>query len=100
MVLKVSPDELANLSGQLRSTSSRISYELERLHFLINQLDSSWEGADASAFFQKVMNETQNSRRLIEVINELYDYLQEVAEAYQQAESTVANTIITDNLII
>lgn len=92
--LKVTAEELQQVSGQLSATASSISAENIRALGLVNGLvGQGWEGA-ASAQFDALFNQWKTSAdSLLESLNGISTLLQGAGTAYSDTEASVAKSM-------
>ena len=91
--IKVTSDQLQDLSGQVSSGSGSIQDTLSRLKGQIAPLASDWEGA-ASAQFQTLWTDWQNSAAgLQQALDGISKLLMAAAEAYAGAEQQIATQL-------
>lgn len=92
--LKVTAEELHQVSGQLTATAGNITSENARAMGLVNGLvGQGWEGA-ASGEFQRLFQQWKTSSdQLIESLNGISRLLTGAGTAYEDTEQSVARSM-------
>jgi WXG100 family type VII secretion target len=88
--IKVTPDQLRAVSGQLASGAANIEGTLGQLTGTVAPLGSDWAGV-AQARFQELWNQWQKSAKTLnEALIGMSRLMQQAGQAYQSTEDAVA----------
>jgi WXG100 family type VII secretion target len=89
-LIRVTPDQLATVSGQLRAGSAGIDAELGRLAGSVAPLGSEWAGL-AQQRFQALWEQWRSSSRALQqALTDLATLMQGAAADYAANEAAVA----------
>ena len=92
-LLKVTSEQLLDLSSYLNTGSQQVQSELDDMRRRLEPLASDWEGA-ASGNFQALWAEWQTSaRNLREALEGISTLLRNAGQTYQEAEDAVRQSM-------
>ncbi len=92
-VLKVTSEQLIDLSGQLTRTSGEVQGKLDEMKNKIEPLVTDWEGA-ASSEFHRMWDEWQSSaKNLREALDGISTLLGKAGETYRDAEENIKKSM-------
>ena len=80
----VSSEGLRNLSSELDNEKSRITSYIKTLSSELDQINSSWKGADATKYLSKMKDEYSNL--LDEYSNCLASYIEYLSKIFREYE--------------
>lgn len=90
-LIRVTPEQLQQVSGQLRSGASNVDGILAQLAANVAPLGSDWAGV-AQARFQELWAQWQrNARGLNDALNGIATLMQQASANYDQTEQGNAN---------
>lgn len=90
-LIRVTPEQLQQVSGQLRSGASNVDGILAQLAANVAPLGSDWAGV-AQARFQELWAQWQrNARGLNDALNGIAQLMQQASANYDQTEQGNAN---------
>ena len=84
--LRVTPETMLSVSGQFGESNRNVSNLTQQMMNIANELNSTWAGEAAQAYYGKLKNLDQDIQKLSRMIKEHTDDLQNMAKAYQNAE--------------
>ena len=101
-ILRVTPAQLINTASEFSAKGSQISAITTEMTNLVVGLSSIWEGEAATAYVTKFRGLDDDIQLMIRMVQEHAADLQEMANAYNQAESANLNNIesLTSDVII
>ena len=85
-IIKVTPEVLINTSTELSSEGSQIGSLTTEMMDLINALPSTWVGEAGNAFVSKFSGLSDDIERMVSMINEHVEDLNEMAQTYINTE--------------
>ncbi len=94
-ILNVTPQQLISTSTEFQSKGTQVSNLTSQMMTLVTGLSSAWEGEAASAYINKFSQLEDDIQKMISMINEHTNDLNEMANVYQQAEQANMQTIET-----
>ena len=90
--IKVTPEQLQQVSGQLRAGASQIDGTNSQLAANVAPLGSDWAGV-AQARFQELWAQWQrSSQQLNEALTGISQLMQSASASYEQTEQAVASS--------
>ena len=90
MIIRVTPEQLAGLSGRVTGGAGSIDAELRGLSASLAPLGSDWAGV-AQARYTELWNQWQTSAlQLNSALQGIGQLLAQAGTAYEQAESSIA----------
>jgi WXG100 family type VII secretion target len=84
--LFVSPEKLISTSGEFSSIMSQVTSLTSNMIDLIHSLSNLWQGDASSSYKNRFDQLDDDIKRMAAMINEHVNDLQEMAQAYQNAE--------------
>ncbi len=93
MDLKINFQETIAVGNQVAEKGSEFQELLNKINTVNSELQTYWEGSDASKYSNRVAEQALNMQRLSETINEIGAFLVKVGNAYQEACENNANAI-------
>ncbi len=93
MDLRINYEETKSTGNQVTSKGEEFDSLLRQITNVNNELQSYWEGQDASKYSNAVAEQAQTMQQLAEKINEIGAFLVKVGEAYEQAANDNASAI-------
>lgn len=93
MDLKIDYSALGSVSAQVLSQGGEFSSLLETISKVNTELQTYWEGADATKYTGAVATQAQSMKKLAETINEIGAFLKRVGDAYEAACRANADAI-------
>lgn len=91
--IRVTPQQLISTSQEFSSKGSQVSNLTNEMTSKVNALSSVWEGEAATAYTNKFKGLEDDIQKLVRMIKEHSDDLQQMATEYQQANSTIMDEI-------
>ncbi len=85
-IIKVSPQKLTATAGEFSKQGSQICQYTASMMELINQLNTAWEGAAATAYITRFRNLQDDITKLTKMVQEHSTDLQEMAKYYKDAD--------------
>lgn len=90
--IKVTPEQLASVSGRVSSGAAKVDGVLGELSSSVAPLGSDWAGV-AQARFQSLWEDWQrNARGLQEALTGISALMNKAGASYAQAEQSIANS--------
>lgn len=86
-ILKVTPEQLISTAGEFGSKGTAISNLTTEMVNLVNSLSSAWEGEAATAYTTKFRELEDDIQKMIRMVQEHANDLEEMARIYQEAET-------------
>lgn len=101
-IIKVSPQLLVNTSTEFGNQGTNISNLTTSMMDLVVGLAGSWEGEAANIFITKFRGLEDDIQRMIAMVQEHTNDLEEMAQNYQNADDTNASDAsgLSDNVIV
>ena len=101
-ILRVTPNELITVSNEFSAKGSAVSTLTSEMTNLVVGLSSIWEGEAATAYTTKFRGLDDDIQLMNRMIQEHVTDLQDMANAYSQAESANLSDIegLTSDVII
>lgn len=101
-IIKVSPQLLVNTSTEFGNQGTNISNLTTSMMDLVVGLSGSWEGEAANTFINKFRGLEDDIQRMIAMVQEHSNDLEEMAQNYQNADDTNASDAsgLSDNVIV
>jgi WXG100 family type VII secretion target len=93
MDLTINFEETIAIGNQVIAKAGEFQVLLNNIKSANQQLQTSWQGQDASKYSQKVAEQAVTMQKLIETINEIGEYVVSVGKAYQEVSENNANAI-------
>lgn len=94
MKLNVDYIELRNVAVQVLQKGNELQYNLNTIKSINLELQSYWEGADATKYFSSVDSQVENVQKLIDLINSIGNFLEAIANSYEELTIENARAII------
>lgn len=88
-IIKVTPDVLISTSNEFSTEGTQIGSLTTQMMDLINALPSTWVGEAGSAFVSKFSGLSDDIERMINMINEHVEDLNEMAQTYMTTEQQI-----------
>lgn len=85
-IIKVAPEKLIAAAGEFSSKASTVSTLTSSMTQLAAGLSSAWEGEASAAYIGKFNSLEDDIQKMISMIREHADDLQEMARLYQEAD--------------
>ena len=93
MDLKINYSETISVGNQVSEKGGEFQDLLGKIKSVNNELQSYWEGSDASKYTNAVAQQAEFMQKLSDTINEIGGFLVKVGQAYQEASENNANAI-------
>ena len=84
--LKVTPEQLRSTSSDFQSKGQQVSNLTTEMMDLVTNLSSAWEGDASTAYVNKFRELSDDIQRMIAMITEHTEDLNNMAAAYEDAE--------------
>lgn len=94
-ILRVTPNELITVAGDFSTKGATVSSLTSEMTNMVTNLSNIWEGDAASAYIAKFRGLDDDIQLMIRMIQEHVTDLQEMANAYSQAENANLSEIET-----
>lgn len=94
MHLKVDPESLVEVAGELARTATRVGGSVEMLAHGSRTLRSQWTGAASSAFGARSAALDADARQHVADLRTTAEVVHRIAGEYQQADSDGARAVI------
>ncbi|SMC29009.1 WXG100 family type VII secretion target [Clostridium acidisoli DSM 12555] len=91
--ITITPQELTNSAGKFKRGSQTTAQLLSSLRSEVQRLESTWQGASQSAFFQKFDQLKKPLDEFVTVLDEINQQLTGVAKAMQDADNQIASKL-------
>ncbi len=91
--LKINYEETKTVGNQVAQKGQEFQELLNNIKKYNSELQSYWEGSDASKYSNAVATQAQTMQKLAESINEIGTFLVKVGNAYEEASQQNANSI-------
>lgn len=85
MDLRINYEETRNVGNQVSQKGSEFQELLNRIRNVNVELQTYWEGSDASKYSNAVAQQAEEIQRLVDTVNEIGAYLVRVGNAYEEA---------------
>lgn len=95
-ILRVTPQTLQNTASEFSTTGGEIANLTSQMTDLVNGLSSFWQGENADAFKAKFAGLSDDIQKLINMVKEHANDLQEMAQIY--IDTTTSNEDLIANL--
>ena len=92
-ILNVTPQQLISTSTEYQSKGTQVSNLTSEMMSLVTGLSSAWEGDAATAYINRFSQLEDDIQRMIAMITEHTNDLNEMAAVYEQAEQANIETI-------
>lgn len=92
-ILNVTPQELINTATEFQSQGTQVSNLTSEMMSLVTGLSSAWEGDAATAYINRFSQLEDDIQRMVAMITEHTNDLNEMAAVYEQAEQANIETI-------
>ena len=93
MDLKINYGETITVGNQVSNKGNDFQELLNRIKAVNTELQSYWEGQDASKYTTAVNTQAEEMQKLINTVNEIGQFLVKVGQAYQEAAESNAGAI-------
>jgi len=91
-IIRVTPDQLAQISSQVNSGASSIESQLASLGSTVSTLQGEWQGA-AEAQFESLWQQWQKGASDIQqALTGISNLLNKAAQSYEETESAIAQS--------
>lgn len=85
-ILNVTPEQLISASSEFQSKGSVVSNLTSQMMQLVTNLNNAWEGEASSAYITKFRALDDDIQKIINMITEHTNDLNEMARVYKEAE--------------
>ena len=99
--LRVTPEKLISVSGQFAQSDSTVNGLTQNMMDIVTQLNSTWTGEAATAYYSKLKGLEGDMQKLHRMIQEHTTDLNDMAKTYQEAEKAnlqTANELKTNEI--
>ena len=93
MDLKINYGETITVGNQIVNKGNEFQDLLNRIKNINAELQTYWEGQDASKYTTAVNEQAEQMQKLATTINEIGEFLGRVGRAYQEAAESNAGSI-------
>ena len=93
MDLNINYSETISVGNSVLAKGAEFQDLLNQIKAVNTELQTYWEGSDASKYTNAVAEQAEVMNRLAETINEMGDFVVRVGNAYQEACENNANAI-------
>ena len=93
MDLRINYEETISTGNQIISKGGEFQDLLIRIKSTNSELQTYWEGSDASKYSTTVAQQAEQMQQLANTINEIGEFLVKVGKAYEEAAQNNANAI-------
>lgn len=83
--LKINYQETVSVGNQVTTKGGEFQDLLNKIKSVNSELQSYWEGSDASKYTTSVAQQAEYMQQLTDTINEIGSFLVKVGNAYQEA---------------
>jgi len=100
--LKVTPEKMISMSTQFGQSDTTVNNLTTQMMNIVNQLNSTWAGEAATAYYNKLKGLQGDMQKLHKMIQEHTTDLSDMAKTYQQAEKDnlqTANALKTNEIV-
>lgn len=91
--LRINYSETISVGSNVVTKGGEFTDLLNKIKAANNELQTYWEGSDASKYTGAVAEQAQTMQNLAETINEIGEFLIKVGNAYREAMETNASGI-------
>lgn len=101
-VLRVTPEKLISTAQQFSQSSSTVQSITSNMLETVTQLNSTWSGEAATAYYTKAKSLQESMNKMVRMIQEHSTDLQTMASNLQEGEKgalEVANQLKTDVIV-
>lgn len=95
-ILRVTPEQLIGTASEFQSKGNTVNNLTSEMMSLVTGMSSVWEGEAASTYINKFSQLQDDIQRMVGMITEHTNDLNEMAAAYQDAER--ANMEVAESL--
>ena len=99
--LRVTPEKMLAVSGQFGQSDSTVNGLTQQMMDIVTQLNSTWAGEAATAYYSKLKGLEGDMQKLHRMIQEHTTDLSDMAKTYQEAEKAnlqTANELKTNEI--
>lgn len=93
MDLKINYSETISVGNQVTEKGGEFQELLNRIKSVNTELQTYWEGSDASKYSTSVSQQAEYMQQLTNTINEIGEFLVKVGNAYREVSENNANAI-------
>ncbi len=93
MDLKINYSETISVGNQVTEKGGEFQDLLNKVKNVNTELQTYWEGSDASKYSTSVAQQAEYMQQLTNTINEIGAFLVKVGQAYEEAAENNANAI-------
>lgn len=93
MDLRINYGETITVGNQVSDKGSEFQELLNRIKSVNAELQSYWEGQDASKYTNAVNDQSEEMQKLVNTINEIGEFLVKVGRAYEEVANSNAGAI-------
>ncbi|HIS90074.1 MAG TPA: WXG100 family type VII secretion target [Candidatus Faecisoma merdavium] len=93
MDIKINYEETISVGNQVSEKGSEFQELLNRIKSVNSELQTYWQGSDASKYSNSVAQQAEYMQQLTNTINEIGNFLVKVGNAYREACENNANAI-------
>lgn len=93
MDLRINYGELNSVGTQVSAKGGEFNELLTKIRAINSELQSYWEGSDASKYTAAVAQQAETMQKLANAIDEIGTFLVKAGQAYQEACENNANAI-------
>ncbi len=93
MDIKINYEETISVGNQVSEKGSEFQELLNRIKSVNSELQTYWQGSDASKYSNSVAQQAEYMQQLTNTINEIGSFLVKVGNAYREACENNANAI-------
>ena len=91
--LKINFEETRSVGNQVTTKGGEFTTLLTKIKGINTDLQSYWEGSDASKYSTSVATQAEYMQQLADTINEIGSFLVKVGNAYEEAMNSNADAI-------
>ncbi|MBU5594874.1 WXG100 family type VII secretion target [Amphibacillus sp. MSJ-3] len=92
-MIRVTPEELVNMSNRYSNESSQVGEQITRLDNMIQELESIWEGQASRAFSEQYETLRPSFTEMQQLLEDISIQLNSSARALEEADQQVASQI-------
>ena len=86
-ILRVTPEQLEQTAGEFSSKGTTVGNITSQMTQLVEGLSSVWEGEASTAYLTKFRQLDDDIQKMIRMVQEHADDLNEMARVYREAET-------------